>query len=64
MADFLTHDLFGDMVRKEAPVEVRELAGQYPEAYRWGLQGPDILFFRSLWKEGGPFHHAAGRMHG
>ncbi len=64
MADFLTHDLFGDMVRKEAPVEVRELVGQYPEAYRWGLQGPDILFFRSLWKEGGPFHHAAGRMHG
>lgn len=63
MADFLTHDLFGKTVEKHAPLAVKELAAQYQEAFRWGFQGPDILFFRSLWKEGGPYHHAANRMH-
>lgn len=63
MADFLTHDLFGKMVEKEAPVEVRNVTESYPEAFRWGLQGPDILFFRQHWKAGGPFHRLGNRMH-
>ncbi len=63
MADFLTHDLFGNLVKDQAPIAVQECAEKYPEAFRWGFQGPDILFFRSLWKDGGPYHYAANRMH-
>lgn len=63
MADFLTHDLFGMMVEREAPAAVREAAERCPEAFRWGFQGPDILFFRQLWNGGGPFHRLGNRMH-
>ncbi len=63
MADFLTHKMFGELVGKQAPFSVQDVASQYPEAFRWGFQGPDILFYRQLWKEGGPFHHLGNRMH-
>ncbi|MGI5893487.1 MAG: zinc dependent phospholipase C family protein [Candidatus Merdivicinus sp.] len=63
MADFLTHKLFGDIVGREAPIDVRQLTEIYPEAFRWGFQGPDPLFFRQHWKEGGRYHKLGNRMH-
>ncbi len=63
MADFLTHDMLGTEVIRSAPPRIRERLEEYPEAFRWGCQGPDPLFFRRLWEGGGPYHPLANRMH-
>lgn len=57
MPDFATHYLFGE--RLELPAAAKE----YPALYRWGLQGPDLLFYRKVLMGGSPYHQTGNRMH-
>ena len=63
MADFLTHDMLGLEIMRSCGSEIKTRLEEYPEAFRWGCQGPDPLFYRRLWEGGGPWHPLAGRMH-
>ncbi|MEA5011351.1 MAG: zinc dependent phospholipase C family protein [Angelakisella sp.] len=58
MADFAAHTLFGEMVH----VKASQWAA-YPTIRNWGLQGPDILFFRRAISGGGPLHCFGSEMH-
>lgn len=58
MADFAAHTLFGEMPRVEAPQW-----DAWPVMRNWGLQGPDIFFFRRVVTGGAPFHSLGSRMH-
>lgn len=40
-----THDLFGKMVYRKLPKEVKDIIRENGELYRIGLHGPDILFY-------------------
>ena len=58
MADFAAHTLFGEMVRVEdSPWR------EFPVLRNWGLQGPDILFFRKVIMGRSPFHDMGSRIH-
>ena len=63
MADYLTHDLLGSEVIQSSRGAVHARLTEYPEAFRWGCQGPDPFFYRRLWEGGGPYHPLANRMH-
>lgn len=56
MPDFATHHLFGDKL------ELPAAAAAYPALFHWGLQGPDLLFYRKA-LQGAPYHTTGGRMH-
>ena len=47
-----THDLFGKLLYKELPDQVREVVRRHGNLYRIGLHGPDIFFYFML-------HHGA-----
>ncbi|MEG0541296.1 MAG: zinc dependent phospholipase C family protein [Angelakisella sp.] len=57
MPDFATHQLFGESL------ELPEAAKKHPNLFRWGLQGPDILFYRKVLMGKSPYHKLGGRMH-
>lgn len=40
-----THDSFGKKTVSHLPKELQKIINQYPDEFRIGLQGPDILFF-------------------
>lgn len=40
-----THDLFGKLVYKKLPAELRKVIKEHGDLYRIGLHGPDILFY-------------------
>lgn len=40
-----THDLFGKLVYKKLPGEMKKTIREYGDLYRIGLHGPDILFY-------------------
>lgn len=40
-----THDLFGKLVYKKLPADLKKCIRENPVAYRIGLHGPDILFY-------------------
>ena len=46
MPAFVTHELFGTHVFSALDEPIQELLEQHPAPYFWGLQGPDLLFFR------------------
>ncbi len=46
MADFTTHYLFGQQVFGALNTQQAALIGPNMDAYNWGQQGPDLLFFR------------------
>lgn len=56
MPDFAAHCLFGEKLDAPAPAET------YPALFRWGLQGPDLLFYRKA-LTGAPYHKIANQMH-
>ena len=57
MPDFATHHVFGENLEKSAAAE------KYPAIYRWGLQGPDILFFRKIRVKISNYHILGNKMH-
>ena len=46
MPAFVTHELFGTHVFSSLEEPIQELLEQNPAPYFWGLQGPDLMFFR------------------
>lgn len=46
MPAFVTHELFGTQVFGQLDEEIQEMLEMNPAPYFWGLQGPDLLFFR------------------
>lgn len=48
-----SHDVFGRIVLKKAPKELKNLLSEHQQAYRIGLQGPDILFYYRFWQKNG-----------
>ena len=63
MPAFVSHVLFGEMVCQCLPEEPRLLAQAHPAAFYWGLQGPDLLFFRDAVRGKSPLPAIGGRMH-
>lgn len=46
MPAFVTHELFGKELFQRFPPEIKALLNRNPAPYFWGLQGPDLLFYR------------------
>lgn len=63
MPAFVTHELFGERIFKELPVEIKELLNRNPAPFFWGLQGPDILFFKDAIRGESALPGYGGRMH-
>lgn len=61
MPDFVTHHLFGQKVLQNhaLPKPIADLCKRYPACFVWGLQGPDLLYFHSVFS--GSEVNAAGR---
>ena len=57
MADFVAHDLLGEFLHCPSQLEQKQEA-----LFRWGLQGPDLFFYRRL-LSGAPLHRLGNRMH-
>lgn len=58
MPAFVTHALFGEAVLAHLPnKKIAELLTQNQEAFFWGLQGPDLLFYRRSLAEYGRQMH-------
>lgn len=57
MPDFATHHLFGESL------EVSEAVRKHKSLFNWGLQGPDILFYRKVLTGKSPYHKLGNRMH-
>lgn len=56
MPDFVTHHLFGDKLNPPPA------AAAHPALFRWGLQGPDLFFYRKV-LQGSPHHAVAATLH-
>lgn len=63
MPAFITHVLFGERVAKALPAEIRLLVEAHPAEFFWGLQGPDLLFFRDAVLGKSPLPGIGGVMH-
>lgn len=57
MPDFATHQLFGESLETSEAVE------KHKSLFNWGLQGPDILFYRKVITGKSPYHKLGSRMH-
>lgn len=62
MADFIAHDLFGEAALAVFPAAAQREAALHPAVFRWGLQGPDPLFFHKVYR-GSPLHKTGARLH-
>lgn len=62
MADFFSHDLFGERMLAHLPAAAQSAAALHSAAYHWGLHGPDPLFFHKV-ALGSPLHKLGNRMH-
>lgn len=62
MADFIAHDLLGEYALRVFPAAAQREAALHPAAFRWGLQGPDPLFFHKVYR-GSPLHQTGARLH-
>lgn len=58
MPDFTAHHLLGEEVRRRLSPGGREMVSRAPEAFHWGLQGPDPLFYG-----GGELSRCGSRLH-
>lgn len=64
MPAFVTHALFGERVKAAiTDLEVKKAIETFPDAYFWGLQGPDLLFFRKAVSGRSELPAYGGRMH-
>lgn len=63
MPAFVTHELFGKELFRRFPPKLRELLNRNPAPYFWGLQGPDLLFFRDPLREKSRLPHYGNMLH-
>lgn len=63
MPAFVTHVFFGDLVYQNLQGEAQNCASSYPAAFFWGLQGPDLLFFRDAVRGKSSLPAVGGVMH-
>lgn len=63
MPAFVTHVFFGDLVGRELQGPAKSCIEQQPAAFFWGLQGPDLLFFRDAVRGKSPLPSYGGVMH-
>lgn len=63
MPAFVTHELFGSRVFRELDPEIRRLLNCHPSPFFWGLQGPDLLFFRDAVRGKSALPRYGSRMH-
>ncbi len=62
MPDFTTHYLFGQTVVPQLSHRLQSVCRQYFDAFNWGCQGPDLLFYRNP-LGGSPLHGLGEQMH-
>lgn len=62
MADFMTHDLLGEQALAVFPSAAQRASALHPAAFRWGLQGPDPLYYHKVYA-GSPLHKLGNRLH-
>ncbi|MBR2636739.1 MAG: zinc dependent phospholipase C family protein [Oscillospiraceae bacterium] len=68
MPSLYAHDVFGRKVAARLPFSEKKAILQFPQLYRLGLQGPDILFFYNpfqknpVGREGSAIHHRPARV--
>ena len=63
MPAFVTHELFGTQVFSQLDEEIQEMLEMNPAPYFWGLQGPDLLFFRDAFFGRSVLQRYGGLMH-
>lgn len=63
MPAFVAHELFGNRLFHSLELDLMELLERNPSPYFWGLQGPDLLFFRDAVKGRSPLPRYGGVMH-
>lgn len=65
MPSFITHELMGEEIQMMISSSVAKAAtASYPAAFKWGCQGPDLLFFRYGWKkQASPLGDYGSRLH-
>ena len=62
MPAMYAHDTFGRKVAAKLPLSVKRPILQYPQMFRVGLQGPDVLFFYNPFTEH-PIATVGGSLH-
>jgi len=63
MADFVSHYIMGAQASDLFHKIPRAVVRSCPEAFRWGLQGPDLMFFRKAIGGGSPLPGYGSRVH-
>ena len=65
MPDLITHHLFCQQVLDNAalPPDAHRAIANYPSAFYWGAQGPDLLFYHRVLFGGSRLNAAAKFMH-
>ena len=62
MPAIYAHDLFGKKVYEKASAHIQSIIDTYPDCFRIGLQGPDILFFYQPLKKH-PINRLGNQLH-
>ena len=48
MPEFTTHYLFGQSILEGFSPEIKSIIENNMTAFKWGLQGPDLLFYSTI----------------
>lgn len=63
MPEFTTHYLFGKSILEDFPPEITSVIHNNLDAFKWGLQGPDLLFYSRVLVDNGRLAKAATALH-
>lgn len=64
MPDFTTHYLFGTLYMKDAfASDKKKIIDNNMQAFNWGLQGPDLLFFSKFYRDTGKTARCGSQLH-
>lgn len=63
MPDFTTHLLFGESIKDSFSPHIRNIIRNNTQAFNWGLQGPDILFYSKFYRNTGKVPRCGSLMH-
>jgi hypothetical protein len=63
MPEFTTHYLFGESITEKFSPEIISIIKNNYSAYKWGLQGPDLLFYSNVILDSGRIARAGVALH-